>query len=582
MTLSNTAVPRYYSEFRNKVLAGEIPVCEEISMQMNIIDRLIVSPDYYYDDEAVYGWVDYCENELTLTNGEDLHLLDTFKLWGEDIFGWYYFTERNVYVPSENGAPGHYELKTIKKRLRNKQFIITARGSAKSMFASAIQSYFCAVDPSTSDQFVVAPTMRQADETLAPIRTALARARGPLFKFLTDGSVHSTKGKASDHVKMAPTKKGIQNFITNSIIEVRPMSVDKLQGGRPMISTVDEWLSGDTREDVIGAIEQGASKLPDYLILATSSEGTVRNGVGDSIKMELEDRLRGFYWDPHTSIWYYKLDDVSEVGHPELWLKAAPNLGITVSYETYQLDVERAEKNPDARNDILAKRFGIPMEGFTYYFTYEETLPTKKRQNYDELPCTMGADLSQGDDFCAFSFLFPLGANGFGVKARCYITQRTYDNLPSALQIKYQHFVKEDSLVIMDSTVLDMIQVYEDLSNYIEQHQYVINAFGFDPYNAREFVDLYIADNGEYAVEKVIQGSKTESVPLGELKHFAEDGCLQFDQEIMEFCMGNAIALTDTNGNRKLYKKRREEKIDSVAAMLDAYVVYKRYENDFF
>ena len=582
MTLSNTAVPRYYSEFRNKVLAGEIPVCEEISMQMNIIDRLIVSPDYYYDDEAVDGWVDYCENELTLTNGEDLHLLDTFKLWGEDIFGWYYFTERNVYVPSENGTPGHYELKTIKKRLRNKQFIITARGSAKSMFASAIQSYFCAVDPSTSDQFVVAPTMRQADETLAPIRTALARARGPLFKFLTDGSVHSTKGKASDHVKMAPTKKGIQNFITNSIIEVRPMSVDKLQGGRPMISTVDEWLSGDTREDVIGAIEQGASKLPDYLILATSSEGTVRNGVGDSIKMELEDRLRGFYWDPHTSIWYYKLDDVSEVGHPELWLKAAPNLGITVSYETYQLDVERAEKNPDARNDILAKRFGIPMEGFTYYFTYEETLPTKKRQNYDELPCAMGADLSQGDDFCAFSFLFPLGANGFGVKARCYITQRTYDNLPSALQIKYQHFVKEDSLVIIDSTVLDMIQVYEDLSNYIEQHQYVINAFGFDPYNSREFVELYIADNGEYAVEKVIQGSKTESVPLGELKHFAEDGCLQFDQEIMEFCMGNAIALTDTNGNRKLYKKRREEKIDSVAAMLDAYVVYKRYENDFF
>lgn len=582
MTLSNTAVPRYYSEFRNKVLAGEIPVCEEISMQMNIIDRLIVSPDYYYDDEAVDGWVDYCENELTLTNGEDLHLLDTFKLWGEDIFGWYYFTERNVYIPSENGQPGHYELKTIKKRLRNKQFIITARGSAKSMFASAIQSYFCAVDPSTSDQFVVAPTMRQADETLAPIRTALARARGPLFKFLTDGSVHSTKGKASDHVKMAPTKKGIQNFITNSIIEVRPMSVDKLQGGRPMISTVDEWLSGDTREDVIGAIEQGASKLPDYLILATSSEGTVRNGVGDSIKMELEDRLRGFYWDPHTSIWYYKLDDVSEVGHPELWLKAAPNLGITVSYETYQLDVERAEKNPDARNDILAKRFGIPMEGFTYYFTYEETLPTKKQQNYDELPCAMGADLSQGDDFCAFSFLFPLGANGFGVKARCYITQRTYDNLPSALQIKYQHFVKEDSLAIMDSTVLDMIQVYEDLSNYIEQHQYVINVFGFDPYNAREFVDLYIADNGEYAVEKVIQGSKTESVPLGELKHFAEDGCLQFDQEIMEFCMGNAIALTDTNGNRKLYKKRREEKIDSVAAMLDAYVVYKRYENDFF
>lgn len=582
MTLSNTAVPRYYSEFRYKVLAGEIPVCEEISMQMNIIDKLIVSPDYYYDDEAVDGWVDYCENELTLTNGEDLHLLDTFKLWGEDIFGWYYFTERNVYIPSENGQPGHYELKTIKKRLRNKQFIITARGSAKSMFASAIQSYFCAVDPSTSDQFVVAPTMRQADETLAPIRTALARARGPLFKFLTDGSVHSTKGKASDHVKMAPTKKGIQNFITNSIIEVRPMSVDKLQGGRPMISTVDEWLSGDTREDVIGAIEQGASKLPDYLIIATSSEGTVRNGVGDSIKMELEDRLRGFYWDPHTSIWYYKLDDVSEVGHPELWLKAAPNLGITVSYETYQLDVERAEKNPDARNDILAKRFGIPMEGFTYYFTYEETLPTKKQQNYDELPCTMGADLSQGDDFCAFSFLFPLGANGFGVKARCYITQRTYDNLPSALQIKYQHFVKEDSLVIMDSTVLDMIQVYEDLSNYIEQHQYVINAFGFDPYNAREFVDLYIADNGEYAVEKVIQGSKTESVPLGELKHFAEDGCLQFDQEIMEFCMGNAIAITDTNGNRKLYKKRREEKIDSVAAMLDAYVVYKRYENDFF
>lgn len=582
MTLSNTAVPRYYSEFRYKVLAGEIPVCEEISMQMNIIDKLIVSPDYYYDDEAVNGWVDYCENELTLTNGEDLHLLDTFKLWGEDIFGWYYFTERNVYIPSTDGTPGHYELKTIKKRLRNKQFIITSRGSAKSMFASAIQSYFCAVDPSTSDQFVVAPTMRQADETLAPIRTALARARGPLFKFLTDGSVHSTKGKASDHVKMAPTKKGIQNFITNSIIEVRPMSVDKLQGGRPMISTIDEWLSGDTREDVIGAIEQGASKLPDYLILATSSEGTVRNGVGDSIKMELEDRLRGIYWDPHTSIWYYKLDDISEVGHPELWLKAAPNLGITVSYETYQLDVERAEKNPDARNDILAKRFGIPMEGFTYYFTYEETLPSKKRQNYDELSCAMGADLSQGDDFCAFSFLFPLGANGFGVKARCYITQRTYDNLPSALRIKYQHFVKEESLVIMDSTVLDMIQVYEDLSNYIEQHQYVIIAFGFDPYNAREFVDLYTADNGGYAVEKVIQGSKTESVPLGELKHFAEDGCLQFDQEIMEFCMGNAIAITDTNGNRKLYKKRREEKIDSVAAMLDAYVVYKRYENDFF
>lgn len=582
MSLSNTAVPIYYGEFRDKVLNGSIPVCSEISMQMNIVDQLIESPDFYYDDEAVNGWVDFCENELTLTDGSDLHLLDTFKLWGEDIFGWYYFTERNIYVPGQNGQPGHYELKTIKKRLRNIQYIITSRGSAKSMFASTVQAYFCAVDPSTTDQFVVAPTMRQADETLAPIRTALARARGPLFKFLTDGSVHSTKGSPADHVKMAPTKKGIQNFITNSLIEVRPMSIDKLQGARPRISNVDEWLSGDVKEDVIGAIEQGASKLPDYLILATSSEGTVRNGVGDSIKMELHDILRGDYWNPHVSIWYYKLDDIREVGNPAMWMKASPNIGITVSYETYQLDVERAEKNPDVRNDILAKRFGIPMEGFTYYFTYEETLPTKIPQNYNELPCAMGADLSQGDDFCAFTFMFPLGGNGFGVKTRCYITQRTYDNLPQALRVKYQHFINEDSLVIMDDSVLKIPKVYDDLTMYIEKHSYTILAFGYDPYNSREFVDQYIAENGAYAVEKVIQGSKTESVPLGELKHYAEDKQLLFDQEIMEFCMGNAIAITDTNGNRKLYKKRREEKIDAVAAMLDAYVIYKRYENDFF
>ena len=580
--LSNTAVPKYYGEFRDKVLSGEIPVCDEISMQMNLIDDLIADPHYYYDDEAVDGWLDFCENEMTLVDGSDVHLLDSFKLWGEDIFGWYYFTDMNVYVPGHDGIPGHYELKTMKKRLRNKQYLITSRGSAKSLYAAFIQAYFCAVDTMTTDQFVVAPTMRQAEETTTPIKTALARSRGPLFKFLTDGSVHSTKGNASDHVKMASTKKGIENFITNSIIEIRPMSIDKLQGGRPKISTIDEWLSGDTKEDVVGAIEQGASKIPDYLIVATSSEGTVRNGVGDSIKMELYSILHGEYRNPHVSIWYYKLDDIREVGDPSMWIKASPNIGITVSYETYQLDVERAEKNPDVRNDILAKRFGIPMEGFTYYFRYEETLPSKVKQNYDELPCAMGADLSQGDDFCSFTFLFPLNANGFGVKTICYITKRTYDSLPSALCAKYQHFIDEGSLVVMDGSVLDIQNVYDDLSDYIARHSYTIIAFGYDPYNSREFVDRYTAENGSYGVEKVIQGSKTESVPLGELKHYAEDRQLHFDQEIMSFCMGNAIAITDTNGNRKLYKKRREEKIDAVAAMLDAYVVYKRYENDFF
>lgn len=580
--LSNTATPKYYARFRDKVLAGEIPVCNEISMQMNLIDSLVADPTFYYDDEAVEGWIDFCENEMTLTDGADVHLLDSFKLWGEDIFGWYYFTEMNVYVPSHDGVRGHYELRTIKKRLRNKQYLIVSRGSAKSLYAAYVQAYFDAVDTTTTDQFVVAPTMRQAEETMMPIRTALARARGPLFQFLTEGSIHSTKGTAAEHVKMASTKKGIENFITNSIIEVRPMSIDKLQGARPKITTVDEWLSGDVKEDVIGAIEQGASKVPDYLILATSSEGTVRNGVGDSIKMELHSILRGDYYNPHTSIWYYKLDDIKEVADPSMWVKAAPNLGVTVPYETYQLDVERAEKNPDVRNDILAKRFGIPMEGFTYYFRYEETLPTRVPQNYDELSCTMGADLSQGDDFCSFTFLFPLNANGFGVKTICYITQRTYDSLPSALRSKYQHFIKEGSLVIMDGSVLDIQDVYDDLSDYIAHHNYTIIAFGYDPYNAREFVERYTTENGPYGVEKVIQGSKTESVPLGELKHYTEDHQLLFDQEIMSFCMGNAIAISDTNGNRKLYKKRREEKIDAVAALLDAYVVYKRYENDFF
>lgn len=582
MGLSNTASPIYYSAFKQKVLSGEIRVCSEVSMQMNLIDGLILSPDFYYDSDAVEGWIDFCENELTLTDGTDLHLLDTFKLWGEDIFGWYYMTEINVYVPGSSIHPGHYEVRRVRKRLRNKQYIITSRGSAKSMYASSLQSFFCAVDPSTTDQFVVAPTMRQADETLAPIRTALARSRGPFFKLLTNGSIHSTKGKQADHVMMASTKKGIQNFVTNSIIEARPMSVDKLQGARPKISTVDEWLSGAVKEDVIGAIEQGASKLSDYLIIATSSEGTVRNGVGDSIKMELYDILRGEFYDPHTSIWFYKLDDISEVGDPDMWVKAAPNLGITVSYETYQRDVERAEKNPDVRNDILAKRFGIPMEGFTYYFTYDETLPSPANTDYSKMMCALGADLSQGDDFCAFTFLFPLSNKGFGVKTRCYITQRTYDNLPSALRLKYQHFMQEDSLVVMDGSVLNIPNVYAELARYIEEKQYVVVAFGYDPYNAREFVEAYTLDNGSYGVEKVIQGSKTESVPLGELKNYASDRMLYFDQELMSFCMGNAIAITDTNGNRKLYKKRREEKIDSVAAMLDAYVIYKRYENEFF
>ena len=580
MSLSNTATPIYYGMFRDAVLRGEIPVCREISMEMNRIDSLIANPNVYYDEEAINGFIAYCENELTLTDGSELKLLDTFKLWAEQIFGWYYFVERSVYEPNKNGPGGHYIRKIVKRRLVNKQYLIVARGAAKSMYGSCIQSYFLNVDTSTTYQMTTAPTMKQADEVMSPIRTSIIRARGPLFQFLTEGSLQNTTGSKANRVKLASTKKGIENFLTGSLLEIRPMSIDKLQGMRPKISTIDEWLSGDVREDVVGAVEQGASKIDDYLIVAMSSEGTVRNGSGDTIKMELMDILKGKYINPHVSIWYYRLDSIDEVPDPSTWVKANPNLGKTVSYETYQLDVERAENAPAARNDILAKRFGIPMEGYTYYFTYEETLPHKHR-DYWKMPCAMGADLSQGDDFCSFTFLFPLSDGTFGVKTINYITSFTLQKLPAAMRIKYDSFMREGSLIVLEGTVLDMIQVYEDLDRHITDYQYDVRAFGFDPYNAREFVERWQQENGPYGLETVKQGVKTESVPLGELKKLADGRMLLFDEELMTFAMGNCITLEDTNGNRKLFKKRREQKIDAVAAMLDAYIAYKLHKEDF-
>ncbi len=574
MALSNTATPIYYGQFRDAVVRGEIPICKEISMEMNRIDDLIANPGIWYDDQAIQGFVDYCENELTLTDGEDLKLLDSFKLWAEQIFGWYYFVERSVYVPSPDGHGGHYEKRSIKKRLINKQYLIVARGAAKSMYGSCIQDYYLNVDTSTTHQITTAPTMKQAEEVMSPIRTAITRARGPLFKFLTEGSLQNTTGSKANRLKLASTKKGIENFLTGSLLEIRPMSIDKLQGLRCKVATVDEWLSGDVREDVIGAIEQGASKNDDYLIVAISSEGTVRNGSGDTIKMELMDILKGDYINPHVSIWWYKLDDIEEVNKPDVWVKANPNLGKTVSYETYQLDVDRAEKAPAARNDILAKRFGIPMEGYTYYFTYEETLPHRKR-DYWKMPCSLGADLSQGDDFCAFTFMFPLSGGAFGVKTRNYITELTLMKLPAAMRVKYDQFMKEGSLIVMPGTVLDMMQVYEDLDNHISQCEYDVRCFGFDPYNARDFVERWERENGPFGIEKVIQGAKTESVPLGELKKLSEERMLLFDEELMQFAMGNCITLEDTNGNRKLLKKRYDQKIDAVAAMMDAYIAWK-------
>ena len=580
MALSNTATPIYYGQFRDAVMRGEIPVNKEISMEMNRIDDLIANPGIWYDDEAINGFIDFCENELTLTNGEDLHLLDSFKLWAEQIFGWYYFVERSVYVPSQDGHGGHYERKQIKKRLVNKQYLIVARGAAKSMYASCIQNFFLNVDPSTTHQITTAPTMAQAEEVMSPIRTAITRARGPLYRFLTEGSLQNTTGSKANRCQLASTKKGIQNFLTGSLLEVRPMSIDKLQGLRVKVATIDEWLSGDVREDPIGALEQGAAKEQgsaennDYLIVAISSEGTVRNGSGDTIKMELSDILKGEYYNPHVSIWWYKLDDLDEVSDPEMWLKANPNLGKTVTYETYQLDVERAEKNPAVRNDILAKRFGIPMEGYTYFFTYEETLPHRRR-DFWRMPCALGADLSQGNDFCAFTFLFPLSGDAFGVKTRNYITELTLKQLPAAMRVKYDQFMKEGSLIVMPGTILDMMQVYEDLDNYISQCEYDVRCLGFDPYNAREFVERWERENGPFGIEKVIQGARTESVPLGELKKLAEERLLLFDEELMSFAMGNCITIEDTNGNRKLLKKRYDQKIDAVAAMMDAFIAFK-------
>ena len=580
MGLSNTAIPKYYGQFRESVLNGDIPVCKEISLEMNRIDALIENPGVYYDIDAVEGFIQYCENELTLTDGSDLRLLDTFKVWAEQIFGWYYFVERSVYVPSEDNHGGRYVNKMIKKRLTTKQYLIVARGGAKSMYGSCIQNYFLNVDTSTTHQITTGPTMRQADEIMSPIRTAITRARGPLFQFLTEGSLQNTTGSRANRMKLASTKKGVENFLTGSLLEVRPMSIDKLQGLRPKVSTVDEWLSGDVREDVVGAIEQGASKMDDYLIVAMSSEGTVRNSSGDTIKMELMGILKGDYINPHVSIWYYKLDDIKEVNDPSMWIKANPNLGKTVTYETYQLDVERAEKAPASRNDILAKRFGIPMEGYTYFFTYEETLPHRKR-SFWSLPCSMGADLSRGDDFCAFTFLFPLSNGDFGVKARCYITSLTLMKLPGAMRTKYEEFLKEGSLIVLDGNILDMMEVYEDLDMHIIDSGYDVRTFGYDPYNAREFVERWEMENGAYGIEKVIQGARTESVPLGELKILSEERMLLFDESIMSFTMGNAITLEDTNGNRKLMKKRNEQKIDSVAAMMDAYVAYKANKDAF-
>ena len=580
MGLSNTATPKYYGQFRDSVLRGDIPVCKEISMEMNRIDDLIRNPGVYYDEDAIDGFILYCENELTLTDGSDLVLLDSFKLWAEQIFGWYYFVERSVYQPGQENHGGRYVRTMVKKRLISKQYLIVARGAAKSMYASCVQSYFLNVDTSTTRQITTAPTMKQADEVMSPARTAIVRSRGPLFKFLTEGSLQNTTGSRANRVKLASTKKGIENFLTGSLVEVRPMSVDKLQGLRPKVSTVDEWLSGDIREDVIGAIEQGASKIDDYVIVAISSEGTVRNSSGDTIKMELMDILKGEYVNPHVSIWHYKLDDVKEVNDPSTWLKANPNLGKTVSYETYQLDVERAEKAPATRNDILAKRFGLPMEGYTYFFTYEETKPHRLR-DFWEMPCALGADLSQGDDFCAFTFLFPLPNGSYGVKTRCYISSLTLMKLPSAMRIKYDEFLKEGSLQVLECTVLDMMEVYEDLDAFITEMNYDVRCFGFDPYNAKEFVTRWEAENGPFGIEKVIQGAKTESVPLGELKTLSEERMLIFDQELMSFTMGNSITMEDTNGNRKLLKKRYEQKIDSVSALMDAYVAYKLNKDSF-
>ena len=586
MALSNTATPKYYGEFRNAVMRGEIPICETIEMEMNRIDALIANPGVWYDDQAIQGFVDYCENELTLTDGSDLVLLDSFKLWAEQIFGWYYFVDRSIYVPSKDGHGGHYVKKRIKKRLINKQYLIVARGAAKSMYASCIQNFFLNVDPATTHQVTTAPTMAQAEEVMSPIRTAITRSRGPLFKFLTEGSLQNTTGSKANRVKLASTKKGIQNFLTGSLLEVRPMSIDKLQGLRVKVATVDEWLSGDIREDVVGALEQGAAKEQsggqndDYLIVAISSEGTVRNGAGDTIKMELMKILKGEYKALRTSIWWYKLDSIDEVGDPSMWLKANPNLDKTVTYDTYQDAVERAEHNPAERNDILAKRFGIPMEGYTYYFTYDETLPHRKR-DYWQMPCAMGADLSQGDDFCAFVFMFPLSNGAFGIKTRAYITEMTLMKLPQAMRVKYDQFINEGSLIVMDGTVLDMMEVYDDLDNHIVNCEYDVRCFGYDPYNARAFVERWEQENGPFGIEKVIQGAKTESVPLGELKKLAEERLLLFDEELMTFCMGNCITLEDTNGNRKLLKKRYEHKIDCVSSMMDAFVAYKLNKDAF-
>jgi phage terminase large subunit-like protein len=580
LVLSNTKTPIYYGEFRESVISGKTLVNKEISMEMNRIDSLIENPDMYYDDEAVNGFIDYCEKELTLTDGTDLHLLDTFKVWAEQIFGWYYFVDRNVYDPKANSGKGGFVLKTVKKRLTTKQYLIVARGAAKSMYASCIQSYFLNVDTSTTHQITTSPTMKQAEEVMSPLRTAITRSRGPLFKFLTEGSIQNTTGSRAHRVKLASTKKGIENFLTGSILEIRPMSINKLQGLRPKVSTVDEWLSGDIREDVVGAIEQGASKLDDYLILAISSEGTVRNGSGDTIKMELSNILKGEYLAPHVSIWYYKLDSIEEVSDPAMWIKANPNLGRTVTYDVYHLDVERAEKAPASRNDILAKRFGIPMEGYTYFFTYEETLPHPQR-DFWQMPCSLGADLSQGDDFCAFTFLFPFSNYSFGIKTVSYITSLTLMKLPGAMRHKYEQFVSEGSLHVLEGTVLDMMEVYDDLDQLIMANNYDVRCLGFDPYNAKEFITRWESENGPYGIQKVIQGAKTESVPLGELKILSEERKLIFDQELMSFAMGNAVTLEDTNGNRKLLKKRSEEKIDNVAALLDAYVAYKAHKEAF-
>ena len=581
MSLSNTATPKYYGLFREAVLRGDIPVCQEVSMEMNRIDGLIANPAVYYDPDPVEGFIRFCEDELTLTDGSDLHMLDSFKLWAEEIFGWYYFIERSIYEPDKEHHGGRYVQKTIKKRLINKQYLIVGRSAAKSLYAACLQAYFLTVDTSTTHQIVVAPTMRQSDETLSPIRTAITRSRGPLFKFLTEGSLQNTTGPKANRMKLASTKKGIENFMTNSLMEPRAMDTDKLQGLRCKVATIDEWLSGDTREDVVGPIEQGAAKIDNYLIISTSSEGCVRNGSGDTIKMELMNILKGKVPSPHTSIWYYKLDDISEVGDPSMWIKANPNLGKTVSYETYQLDVERMEANPSTRNDILAKRFGIPMEGYTYFFTYEETRPLVRKRDYWQMVCSMGADLSRGDDFCACTFLFPLSDGSFGIKTRCYITSVTLVKLQKAMRQKYEEFMQEGTLIVLEGTVLDMMEVYDDLVKHSEDNQYDVRSFGFDPYNAREFVDRWERENGPYGIEKVIQGAKTESVPLGELKKLAEERLLLFDEQIMSFTMGNCITIEDTNGNRKLLKRRNEQKIDSVSALMDAYIAYKLNKENF-